>query len=114
MARLKILYLLLQTYKTKKMNLLQNTTLFWDTNIETIDPEKNARSIIERVLMHGTVDDWREIKQFYGLKRIKNEVVEIRYLDKLTISFLCNYFNLQKEQFKCFPTEQSTQQLWNY
>jgi len=46
------------------MNLLQNTTLFWDTNIETIDPEKNARSIIERVLMHGTVDDWREISSF--------------------------------------------------
>jgi len=96
------------------MNLLQNTTLFWDTDVKTIDPDKNARSVIERVITQGSVEDWRELKQFYGLNRIKNEIVEIRYLDKLTLNFLCKYFNLQKNQFKCFATQQSTRQLWNF
>lgn len=89
-------------------------TIFWDTDINKIDYEKNARIIIERVLIRGMLSDWFEIKKFYGTERIKNEILKIRYLDKVTLNFCCKYFNLSKEQFRCYNTEPSIRQLWNY
>jgi hypothetical protein len=94
------------------MNL--SKTLFWDTDPTKIDYEKNARHIIERVVQRGDLNDWFEIKKYYGLDRIKSEVTQIRYLDKVTLNFCCKYFQLSKEQFKCYTTEQSIQKLWNF
>ncbi len=89
-------------------------TLFWDTDISQIDYDKNARHIIERVLQRGMLSDWFEIKNYYGLDRIKNEILQIRYLDKVSLNFCSKYFQIPKEQFKCYNTEQSIQKLWNY
>jgi len=76
--------------------------------------KKNARHIIERVVMRGMLSDWFEIKKYYGINRIKDEVVRSRYLDKTTLSFCSSYFNLAKEQFRCYNTEPSIRKLWNY
>jgi hypothetical protein len=89
-------------------------TLFWDTDINKIDYEKNARHIIERVLQRGMLNDWFIIKKYYGLDRIKKEILQIRYLDKVSLNFCCKYFKISKEQFKCYNTDQSIRQLWNY
>jgi len=88
--------------------------LFWDTDIKKIDYERNARHIIERVLQRGMLNDWFEIKKYYGLDRIKQEILQIRYLDKISLNFCSKYFKISKEQFKCYNTEQSIQKLWNY
>jgi hypothetical protein len=89
-------------------------TLFWDTDIKKIDYERNARHIIERVLQRGMLNDWFEIKKYYGLDRIKQEILQIRYLDKISLNFCSKYFKISKENFKCYNTEQSIQKLWNY
>ncbi len=96
-------------------NALQlSKTLFWDTDISQIDYEKNARHIIERVLLRGTLDDWFAIKKYYGVERIKQVVVKIRYLDKVTLNFCSKYFKIPKNQFKCYNTEPSIRKLWDY
>ncbi len=96
-------------------NTLQlSKTLFWDTDISQIDYEKNARHIIERVLLRGTLDDWFAIKKYYGVERIRQEVVKIRYLDKVTLNFCSKYFKIPKNQFKCYNTEPSIRKLWDY
>ena len=91
-----------------------STTLFWDTDIKKLDYEKHARHIIGRVLMRGMLSDWFEIKKYYGTERIKNEVLKIRYLDKVTLNFCNKYFKLPKEQFRCYNTEPCVRQLWDY
>ncbi len=111
----KNIYLLKNNIMKTKNNTLQlSKTLFWDTDITKIDYEKNARHIIERVLMRGMLTDWFEIKKYYGTERIKNEIIKIRYLDKVTLNFCSKYFKIQKKQFKCYNTEPSIQKLWNY
>lgn len=77
-----------------------NPVLFWDIDIEELDYEKNARQIIERVLTRGILDDWFAIKLYYGIERLKAEVVKIRSLDKITLNFCSKYFKIPKEQFK--------------
>ncbi len=91
-----------------------NPVLFWDIDFKEIDFEKNARQVIERVLTKGTVNDWFEIKSFYGIDRIKAEALKCRSLDKVTLNFCSKYFNVSKNQFRCYNTPQSTQKLWNY
>ncbi len=88
--------------------------LFWDTNSQNIDYEKHARQIIERVVTRGTVKDWLSIRAFYGMQRIKQEVVKIRSLDKLTLHFLSNIFQLPKTAFRCYNIDPSIQKLWHY
>ncbi len=89
-------------------------TLFWDTDISKIDYERNARHIIERVLQRGMLNDWFEIKKYYGLERIRQEIIQIRYMDKVSLNFCSKYFKIPKEQFRCYNTEQSIQKLWNF
>jgi len=88
--------------------------LFWDVNNESIDFEKHARFIIERVVTRGNLNEWNNLKLFYGLDKIRTEVVNIRYMDKKTLSFLSAVFKIKREMFRCFNTEQSIKVLWDY
>jgi len=88
--------------------------LFWDVDLTNIDYEKNANHIINRVLLRGNIDDWFEIKKFYGINRLREEVVKMRYLDERTLSFCSAYFDIPKTEFKCYNLPRSVKQLWNY
>jgi hypothetical protein len=88
--------------------------LFWDTDEQTLDPEKHARFIIERVLMRGRLEDWTALKKLYGVERIKQEALKIRYLDKVTLSFCSTMFHVPKSKFRCYKQPQSIQQLWQF
>lgn len=95
------------------MNLTKG--LFWDTDFNTINYQKHSRKVVERVLTMGTLSDWFEIKNYYGLDRIKDEVIQIRYLDQETLNFCCEFFNLKKEDFRCYTFQQSGHHLhWQY
>ncbi len=96
------------------MKPILSKSLFWDIKYEELDYEKHARFIIERVLTRGNLNDWKELKRYYGLAKIKDEALLIRYLDKVTLNFCHTFFNIQKEQFRCYNTEPSIRQLWNY
>lgn len=76
--------------------------LFWDIDMAKLDFEKNARQIIERALMYGDLKDWFEIKNYYGIERLKKEVLKIRCLDKKTLNFCSMYFEIPLEQFRCY------------
>ena len=89
-------------------------TLFWDIDPDTIDYQRHARFVIERVLTRGNLDDWLELRDFYGLERIRNEALQIRCLDKVTLSFCEVVFKTPREKFRCFNTEPSLRKLWSY
>ena len=59
-----------------------NKNLFWDIDINDLNLDRHVRFIIERVLTKGDLNDWFELKKTYGLNRIKQEVIQIRFLDK--------------------------------
>lgn len=92
------------------MNL--SKVIFWDTEYEKIQWEQKARYVIERVVMYGTVEDWHSIKAFYGINRIKNEMLQSRDLDAKSLSFLSCIFNTPKEKFRCYTEKQLQPQHW--
>lgn len=89
-------------------------SLFWDINQSTLDADKNARFIVERVITRGRLSDWRKLFSFYGMERIKNEVLQVRYLDQLTLNFCSSFFNVPKSEFRCYNQPQSIQALWTF
>ncbi|MCB1122589.1 MAG: hypothetical protein KJT03_13635 [Verrucomicrobiae bacterium] len=88
--------------------------LFWDVNPETIDLEKHARFVIERVLTRGTATDVRELRRTYSKDRIRRELLNCRSLDSKTLTFCSAVYDLEKEAFKCYTTTPSNQKHWNF
>ena len=88
--------------------------IFWDIDYTKIDWDKRARFVISRVVRYGTVNDWKKLQEFYGMERIKSEMIEERDLDGRTLSFLSCVLDIPKEQFKCYTSGRSRQAPFNF
>ena len=92
-----------------KANLLSKLSkyLFWDCNINFLNPNTDIKLILERVFSRGTENDERETFNYYGKDLIKNTVLDIKYLDKKTLNYLSIVFNTRKKEFRCYKHIQS-------
>lgn len=88
--------------------------LFWDTDPSKIKLDTHAKTIIERVIMHGTWTEFKAILEYYGKDRMKNILLKLRYLDNRTLSFCSAYFLVPKSDFRCYTLRQSNPVHWNY
>ena len=65
--------------KLKKKDIIPfRQSLFWDVDPSTIDPEKNAKYVIERILEFGTNDEVRWMWSYYPHDSIKDRVKNSR------------------------------------
>jgi hypothetical protein len=87
---------------------------FWDVRFAEIDFDKNSLQVMEKVFNYGTWNDQVAIMKFYGLIRIRKEIVEAGYLRKSVLSFLCTILQLQKTDFTCYIKMQSHPLPWSY
>ena len=88
--------------------------LFWDTDVRNLDYEKHARYVMEKVIMLGTLEEWRQLQEYYGNDRIREEMKQSRVLDPRSLSFLSCIFDIPKTQFRCFTQIQSQSGHWTY
>ena len=88
--------------------------LFWDVDKNALEFEKSKEQIIYKVLEFGLMQDWKIIKEIYGLEKIKKISLELRSLDIITLSFLATTFNIDKSNFRCYKLKQSGPNFWNY
>jgi hypothetical protein len=88
--------------------------IFWDTDIKKLDYEKHGDSIIVRVLERGSMNDWNEIKRYYGHDRIREAAVKARWLSKTTMSFISSLYHIPVTQLRCYTTRQSSPVPWDF
>jgi hypothetical protein len=88
--------------------------LFWDVDKTKIDLEKNKIWFIHRILEYGLLKDWHFILKKYGIKEIANIAVNLKDLDKKTVSLISVLSGVPKENFLCYNTEVSNQKHWNF
>ncbi len=87
--------------------------LFWDIDKETFDAEKNSAQMIKRVLEYGELDDWRIVRDYYGLDRIAHDCKTLRSLRPEALSFICLVTHTRKEDYRCYNFRQSVPTPWN-
>lgn len=88
--------------------------LFWDIDSQKPDEHKHKTLIIERVITRGNLEDLKILFRLYPLKIIKQEIVKAGFLDKKTLNWVSNFFNIPKTKFKCYSKTQSRQAHWNF
>ena len=88
--------------------------LFWDVNRNNLDLEKSKKTIITNVLDYGLIDDWNIIYNYYGIDEIVKAVINIKYLDKKSITFISLLSKIPKEEFLCYTTKQSNPKHWEF
>lgn len=87
---------------------------FWDVRFSDIDFESNSLYVMEKVFNYGNWTDQVSIMKFYGLDRIRKEIINAGYLRKPVISFLSALLQISKTEFKCYTKMQSHPLPWNY
>ena len=88
--------------------------LFWDINNRIPDFEQSAVFIISRIIEKGGWEEWKEMMKYYGEERVKEVVLQIRYIPKRRFNFLSLYFNIPKEKFRCYIWQQLNPVRWDY
>jgi hypothetical protein len=87
---------------------------FWDVDFEKIDYEKRSSFVIDKVFNYGTFAEQIEIIKFYGIERIKEDVVKIPYFKKPVFAFICGFFNLDKSLFIAYNRRKQQPNFWEY
>ncbi len=75
--------------------------------------EKNKIWFIHRILEYGLLRDWVFILKKYGIDEIAQIAINLKDLDKKTISLISVLSGVPKENFLCYNTEASNQKHWN-
>lgn len=70
--------------------------MFWD--VDAVDSRKDEKFIIQRILDFGNTDDFEWAMRMYGAEKIKKGVLESRTLSGKSLSFWCQYFNIDPSQ----------------
>ncbi|MBM3186032.1 MAG: hypothetical protein FJZ67_07010 [Bacteroidetes bacterium] len=91
-----------------------STHLFWDVDSSKIQIDEHSQFLIGRVLQYGYFKDWQTLVKLYGVEKIKETLLEIRFLDDISLHFVSNLFSIPLEKFRCYTTKQSAANYWNY
>ena len=79
--------------------------LFWDINISKLDYENRASFILERVFTMGMQEDEWKVNKYYGIERIRKEVIKCKALDKKTLNYLSVFYGIPKKEFACYKKD---------
>jgi hypothetical protein len=80
--------------------------LFWDSNPERIDYERDKNKVIRRVFDRGRLDDLGELMWFYPEETIVRSLLTAGYLPENAIYLAMAMFNLKREDFKYYTSKQ--------
>lgn len=93
----------------KEIERLLESPLFWDINNTKLNPQFNKQFIICRVLDRGDIESVKIIINFYDKQSIKDSLINARFIEKKTIAFFANYFNIKPTDFKSWKSDSNIQ-----
>jgi hypothetical protein len=102
----------METIVTSKPNI--SKIAFWDVNFDNIDFQENSIFVMNKVFNYGTWADIIETLRFYGLERVRKEVVKSSYFKGSTLSFLCVILHLTEQDFVSYQQRQKRKPIWNH
>lgn len=83
--------------------------LFWDVDATTLDWDKHAGLIVERVIERGNFKNLQLLEQFYEKDKITTIIKNITYLHPKDIAFVHTYFKIPLNDLKCYTNKRLNQ-----
>lgn len=91
-----------------------NPSLLWEYDLNNFDWDKSKRIVVQRVIELGFPEDYyAAFDKYDGIQGFREIIKTVPYLNPIDTHFVCHYFNLNKEELKCYTKKQSKQALWN-
>ena len=94
---------------TGKAKPIFNKRIFWDVVFENIDYHAKANFVIERVFERGDVDDIRNCRRYYGDDKVKEALLNAKFLPEATMYLASAVVQLSRF---CMGTENPL--IWIY
>ena len=88
--------------------------LFWDVNYDIIDWDGKYKWVIVRVFERGDVDDIRGARRYYGDKKVREALLNTKYLAKNRLWLAAAVVDEPIEKFKCYTLQQLNPALYPY
>ena len=88
--------------------------LLWDVNLNDLDMEHHKPYVLGRVLEFGKLNDWKLIRDYYGLEEIKRIGIEMKIMSPQALSFLSLITHTPENQFRCYTLLQSPNRPWHF
>ena len=89
-------------------------TAFWDVDFAQLDFEADSLLVMSKVFNYGRWTDILEVFKYYGLERVKQEIVQAAYLKKTVLSFLCVILDLTENDFTAYQRRQERKPVWEH
>ena len=80
--------------------------LFWDSDPEKIDFERDRNKVIRRVFELGLIEDVVEALWFYKREYLIEALTSASYLPENALLLASALFHLKPENFKCSTSKQ--------
>ncbi|MCB9170308.1 MAG: hypothetical protein H6597_05490 [Flavobacteriales bacterium] len=88
--------------------------LFWDVDPDTLDIDAHAAWVIVRVFERGDVEDIRMCRRYYGDERVREALLNTRFLSIGTHHLASAIYQRPLEAFRCYITRRSNQAYLPY
>lgn len=87
---------------------------FWDVDLKKINLEKHDKFIIGRLLEWGGFASLKWLFKTFGLSKTISAFKNSRGFSKRTVNFYCYFFNLKREELRCFQKHYQSKLSWFY
>lgn len=88
-------------------------SLLWEYDFEKIDWPQMRNIVVQRVIERGRRDDFYFILNQYSKEGVKEAIKQIPFLNVKDLAFVCNLFEIEKEELICYTNKPSKNQHWN-
>lgn len=86
--------------------------LFWDMDLSQFDFEVHKSQLVFKVVTYGMMHDWELLQKAYSFESLKEVALNLRTIDKVSLSFLAHFFKVDKTAFRCYTQNLSPQGFW--
>ena len=100
--------------ETIKVKPVFDKRIFWDVDFEKLDYEGKASFIIERVFDRGDVEDIRQCRRHYGDEKIRNVLLNAKFLSIGRIYLASAVIDEPLNAFRCYKLRQLNPELYPY
>ncbi len=88
-------------------------SLFWEYDMDRFDWQAMKILVVQRVIERGRPNDFYAILNMYGLKDVIESIKKIPSMNAKDMTFVCNVFEIQKEDLLCYTKKQSHPLHWD-